>query len=80
MTARQAVQTLANERVLYRQRGRGTFVAARQIPRVLGSPLSFTASTRRRGMVPGSVVLASGRRPATEDEAEALGWRRKTWW
>ena len=73
MTARQAVQTLANERVLYRQRGRGTFVAARQIPRVLGSPLSFTASTRRRGMVPGSVVLASGRRPATEDEAEALG-------
>jgi GntR family transcriptional regulator len=72
MTARQAVQTLANERLLYRQRGRGTFVAARQIPRVLGSPLSFTASTRRRGMVPGSVVLASGRRPATEDEVAAL--------
>ena len=73
MTARQAVQTLANERLLYRQRGRGTFVAARQIPRVLGSPLSFSASTRRRGMAPGSVVLASGRRPASEEEAEALG-------
>ena len=72
MTARQAVQTLANERLLYRQRGRGTFVAAPQIPRVLGSPLSFSASTRRRGMEPGSTVLASGRRPATPDEAQAL--------
>lgn len=73
MTARQAVQTLANEQLLYRQRGRGTFVATPPIPRVLGSPLSFSASTRRRGMVPGSVVLASGRRPALADEAEALG-------
>ena len=48
MTARQAVQTLSNERLLYRTRGQGTFVAARPVPRVLGSPLSFTESMRSR--------------------------------
>src|SRR3954466_1880961 len=50
MTARQAVQLLANEGLLVRRRGEGTFIAARTVPRILGSPLSFTENMRRRGL------------------------------
>ncbi|HEX2368808.1 MAG TPA: GntR family transcriptional regulator [Acidimicrobiia bacterium] len=73
MTARQAVQTLSNERLLYRTRGQGTFVAARPVPRVLGSPLSFTESMRSRGMSASSQVLASGKVTSSAEEAKALG-------
>jgi GntR family transcriptional regulator len=73
MTARQAVQTLSNERLLYRTRGQGTFVAARPVPRVLGSPLSFTESMRSRGMSASSQVLAWGKVTSSAEEAKALG-------
>ena len=73
MTARQAVQTLANERLLYRTRGQGTFVASRPVPRVLGSPLSFTDSMRSRGMSAASEILASGTVEPSAAEAKALG-------
>lgn len=72
MTARQAVQTLANEQLLYRRRGKGTFVSAQPIPRVLGSPLSFTVSTRRRGLTPSSRVLHAGKTLPTVEDLEAL--------
>src|SRR4051794_41971843 len=49
MTARQAVDQLLAEHLVVRHRGQGTFVAERPVPRLLGSPLSFTASMRRRG-------------------------------
>jgi GntR family transcriptional regulator len=49
MTARQAVDLLLAEHLVVRHRGQGTFVADRPVPRLLGSPLSFTASMRRRG-------------------------------
>ena len=72
MTARQAVQMLVNEHLLYRKRGKGTFVANRPVPRVLGSPLSFSESTRRRGLIPTSRVLRAERVDATEEELTAL--------
>lgn len=58
MTARQAVQTLVNEGLVYRKRGHGTFRAPTRIHRVLGSPLSFTENMRRRGLVASSTLLA----------------------
>jgi GntR family transcriptional regulator len=73
MTARQAVQVLANEQLLTRRRGEGTFVAARPVGRVLGSPLSFTESMRRRGLTASSRVLGSGWRAATMEDRAALG-------
>ncbi len=73
MTARQAVMTLANEHLLERKRGSGTFVSSRRIPRALGSPLSFSVSTRMRGMVPSSRVLRAGPVALAEDAAAALG-------
>jgi GntR family transcriptional regulator len=73
MTARAAVQLLTNEGLLYRRRGQGTFVAPRPVQRLLGSPLSFTESMRRRGMRASSQVLASGPIEPSAEDIEALG-------
>lgn len=73
MTARQAVQTLSNEHLLYRRRGKGTFVSAHPVPRVLGSPISFSASTLRRGMTPSSRVLHAGQIDAAAGDIVGLG-------
>jgi GntR family transcriptional regulator len=73
MTARQAVQVLVNEGLCYRRRGRGTFVAPRPVPRLLGSPLSFTESMRRRGLRATSRVLVAEVREADPEDVAALG-------
>lgn len=73
MTARQAVMVLANEHLLKRKRGSGTFVSSSRVPRALGSPLSFSESTRLRGMEPTSRVLRAGTAPLTIETARALG-------
>jgi GntR family transcriptional regulator len=73
MTARQAVMVLANEHVLERKRGSGTFVSSRRVPRALGSPLSFSASMRLRGMEPTSRVLRAGPAKLTVEAARSLG-------
>jgi GntR family transcriptional regulator len=70
MTVRQAVQLLANERLLVRRRGEGTFTAPRVVARLLGSPLSFTESMRRRGLRASSRMLHAGWiDPSPEDRA-----------
>lgn len=73
MTARQAVQVLVNEGLCYRRRGLGTFVAPRPVPRLLGSPLSFTESMRRRGLRATSRVLVAEVREADPEDVAALG-------
>lgn len=72
MTARQAVQVLVNEGLVYRRRGQGTFIAAQPVPRVLGSPLSFTESMRRQGLQASSRVLEATFAFGTPEDAEAL--------
>ena len=73
MTARQAVMVLANENLLERKRGSGTFVSAHRVPRALGSPLSFSESMQQRGMEPSSRVLRAGPVSITSDDAAVLG-------
>lgn len=72
MTARHAVQTLEREHLLHRRKGKGTFVSHRAVPRMLGSPLSFTENMRRRGMVASSVTLESGLIDPSIEDVEAL--------
>jgi GntR family transcriptional regulator len=72
MTARQAVQRLAQEGLLERVPGRGTFVAEPPAHRQAGSLLNFSTEMRRRHRKPGSRVLARELRPATPDEVGRL--------
>lgn len=73
MTARQAVQLLANDGLIERKRGAGTFVRAHRVPRDLGSPLSFSGSMRARGMTTSSETLQWGEIEPDPDERISLG-------
>jgi GntR family transcriptional regulator len=72
MTARNAVQRLVQEGIVYRVPGRGTFVAEPPVHRQAGSLLSFTEEMRRRGRVPTSRVVAREVREPRPAEASRL--------
>ena len=72
MTARQAMQLVANTGLIERRRGAGTFVGAHPVPRDLGSPLSFSGSMRVRGMTASSQTLEWGGVEPDADERAAL--------
>ena len=72
MTARNAVQRLAQEGIVYRVPGRGTFVAEPPVHRQAGNLLSFTEEMRRRGRVPSSQLLDRSVREPRPAEASRL--------
>jgi GntR family transcriptional regulator len=72
MTARNAVQRLAQEGIVYRVPGRGTFVAEPPVHRQAGNLLSFTEEMRRRGRVPSSRVVDRAVREPRPLEASRL--------
>jgi GntR family transcriptional regulator len=72
MTARNAVQRLSQEGLVYRVPGRGTFVAEPPVHRQAGNLLSFTEEMRRRGREPSSRVLAREVREPGPAEASRL--------
>lgn len=72
MTARAAVQRLVSEGLVYRQAGKGTFVAPPVTQRRVDMLVRFSAEMRRQGRVPSSRVISVGVRPATEEEVSRL--------
>ena len=72
MTARNAVQRLTQEGLVYRVPGRGTFVAEPPVHRQAGSLLSFTEEMRRRGREPSSRLLTREVREPRPAEASPL--------
>jgi GntR family transcriptional regulator len=72
MTARNAVQRLVQEGIVYRVPGRGTFVAEPPVHRQAGNLLSFTEEMRRRGRVPSSRLLGRDVREPGPAEASRL--------
>jgi GntR family transcriptional regulator len=72
MTARQAVQLVANDGLIERRRGAGTFVRSQPVLRDLGSPLSFSESMRKRGMTASSRILRWSEIKPSEEERAAL--------
>lgn len=71
-TVRQVLDMLVNEGLIYRQRGRGSFVAHPTVEQTLVRIVSFTDDMRQRGFTPATQVLSSGLIPAPADIARRL--------
>ncbi len=71
-TVRQVLDMLVNEGLIYRQSGRGTFVAHPTVEQVLVRIISFTEDMLQRGFKPGTQILSAGLIPARQDIAEKL--------
>ncbi len=78
MTARNAMAQLAEEGLVDRQPGRGSFVAVPPAHRRANRLLAFSQEMRRRGLVPTSRVLTHDIRPAEAAESQALGLPPRT--
>ena len=72
MTARNAVHRLAQEGLVLRVPGRGTFVGNSPTHRRANSLLSFSNEMRRRGRVPSSQLLTRAVRTPSREEADRL--------
>ncbi|MCZ4494437.1 MAG: putative GntR-family transcriptional regulator [Conexibacter sp.] len=77
MTARNAVARLAQEGLVYRVRGRGTFVAVPPVHRQANSLLSFSAEMRRQGKDPTSRFVEGAVRAAEPAERSRLRLGRR---
>jgi len=74
-TVRQVLDLLANEGLITREQGRGTFVAQPSVEQGLVRLVNFTEDMRMRGKEPSSRVLYSGLVPAPEEIAKRLAVR-----
>ncbi|MEK4403938.1 GntR family transcriptional regulator [Sporosarcina sp. FSL K6-6792] len=58
MTVRQSITNLVNEGLLYREKGRGTYVATPKIEQPLSGLTSFTEDMLSRGMKPSNKLIS----------------------
>jgi GntR family transcriptional regulator len=72
MTVRQSITNLVTEGLLYREKGRGTFVAAPKVEQPLSGLTSFTEDMLSRGMEPSTKLISFKKVGAEADIAQAL--------
>ncbi|WP_082233240.1 phosphonate metabolism transcriptional regulator PhnF [Halobacillus massiliensis] len=58
MTVRQAINNMVNKGILFREKGKGTFVSAKKIEQPLKGLTSFTEDMQARGMKPSSKLVS----------------------
>jgi GntR family transcriptional regulator len=73
MTARHAMQRLAEDGLIRREPGRGSFVTTPPAHRRTNRLMTFTQEMTRAGRIPSSRVLTRVIRPSTAAEAASLG-------
>ncbi len=73
MTARQAINSLKNNGLVYQERGIGTFVSKRKLDVHTRNLVGFTEEMTDRGLIPSSNILLSVREPAKKEIAGDLG-------
>jgi GntR family transcriptional regulator len=57
ITVRQAINTLVQEKLLYREQGRGTYILPQKLTRDISRIYSFTSDMLGLGLTPGSILL-----------------------
>lgn len=72
MTVRQGINNLVQQKKLYREKGRGTFVSWPKIEQPLSKMTSFTEDMKSRNMEPGSKLLSFQTTKADEPIAKVL--------
>jgi GntR family transcriptional regulator len=71
-TVRQVLDMLVNDGLIYRQRGRGSFVAHPTLEQSMTRIVSFTEDMHQRGFKPGTRVLSADLTSANEQIASQL--------
>lgn len=67
MTARKALDQLVQKGILYRQKGKGTYVAEQMMPYGLSTMISFSQTLQSRGFTVSTEVLEQATHPMTPD-------------
>lgn len=72
MTARKAVMSLANEGVVFREQGRGTFVARPKINQKISNLRGFTEEMKEKGLITKTKLLSFKIKKATKENKKHL--------
>jgi GntR family transcriptional regulator len=72
VTVRQVLDRLVNDGLIYRQRGKGSFVASPTLEQSIARIVSFTEDMQQRDLQPGTKVMKAELIPAAEEVAKHL--------